>query len=83
MREIKINKKYFKVLDLLGGEPEIIDDEVVCNELDLQDAATNLEIHIEDPGVYSNDAEVFAAIDELGIESYQMLELIRHFIKKM
>lgn len=82
MPKVKFHKKYFEVLDLLGAEPEMINDEVVCNDLDLKDAVTNLEIHIEDPGLFSNDEEVFAAIDKLKIQPYHLLAYLQRFMKE-
>jgi predicted HTH transcriptional regulator len=80
MPKITFHKKYFEVLDLLGAEPEMINDEVVCNELDLKDAVTNLEIHIEDD-IFDNDEVVFAAIDKLGIQPYHLLAYLQRFMK--
>lgn len=80
MPKVTFHKKYFKVLELLGAEPEIEEDMAVCNDLDLKDAITNLEIHIEDD-IFDNDEEVFRAIDELGLKPYHLLEHLRRFIK--
>ena len=82
MPKVKFPKKYFQVLDLLGAEPEIEEDMVVCNDLDLNDAVCNLEIHIEDPGLFSNDEEVFSAIDKLGIQPYHLLAYLQRFMKE-
>lgn len=80
MPKLRFPKKYFQVLELLGAEPELEEDMAVCNELDLKDAITNLEIHIEDD-IFDNDEEVFRAIDELGLKPYHLLEHLRRFIK--
>lgn len=82
MPKVKFPKKYFEVLDLLGAEPELEDDMVVCNDLDLNDAICNLEIHIEEPGLISSEEEVFAAIDKLGIQPYHLLGYLRRFMKE-
>ena len=79
MPKVKFPKKYFDVLDLLGAEPEIEDDMAVCNKLDLNDAVTNLEIHIEEPGLIGEEEEVDNAIDKLGIQPYHLLGYLRHF----
>ena len=84
MPKIRFHKMYFQVLDLLGAEPEIEDDMAVCNQLDLNDAVTNLEIHVEDPEIYQPEdhEKVMTEIWKLGLEGYQLLGYFKKFYKE-
>lgn len=84
MPKLRFPKMYFDVLDLLGAEPELEGHLVVCNQLDMNDAVTNLEIHIEEPEIYqpSDHEKVMAEIKKLGLEGYQLLDYFRKFYKE-
>lgn len=85
MPKLRFPKMYFDVLDLLGAEPELEDDMAVCNQLDFNDAVTNLEIHIEDAELYqpADHEKVMAEIKKLNLQDYQLLAYFRKFYKDL
>ena len=84
MPKLKFPKMYFQVLDLLGAEPELEDDMAVCNQLDMNDAIANLEIHIENPEIYQPEdhEKVMTEIWKLGLKDYQLLAYFKKFYKE-
>lgn len=60
---IRINKKYSKVLNLLGGKPRKDGKNVICDEYYFDKALENLRAQIDEPGL---DEKIESTIAALG-----------------
>lgn len=81
MEQIKIkDKKLYRVMDILGFEPVVKKEYIWCNPLDFQDGLSNLEIHIDCPGLFSTDQEVKTALEEIGMVDRDLLERLKGYI---
>ena len=75
----KFKMMYFDVLESIGASPKIVDGEVICDEVDLNDGIDNLEIQINNPGLIADEDEANHEIEKLNLQPFQLLAYLRRY----